>query len=72
MVGCALKRIGDLAYNHQTGACNTYLFPQERILICFSDDPSDERDRKCERLVSPYTQCTVKLRPNFEKIAQLK
>lgn len=48
IVGCELKRIGDLNYDFYAGACGTYNFPDERILLCFS-----EGNRvKCERSVS--------------------
>ena len=47
VVGCALKRIGDLSFEFYRGACGTFMFPQERILLCFAG--SDKR--KCERSV---------------------
>jgi len=47
VVGCGLKRIGDLNYDFSVGACGTYLFPQERILLCFGTSYKS----KCERSV---------------------
>ena len=47
MVGCELKRIGDLNYEFRKGACGTYNFPEERVMLCFSD----KYRSKCERLV---------------------
>ena len=44
-MGCELKRIGDLSYEFLLGACGTYLFPQERILLCFGQ----AHKNKCER-----------------------
>ena len=47
VVDCGLKRIGDLSYDFILGACGTFFFPQERIILCFSQSyPS-----KCERQV---------------------
>ena len=43
--GCGLKRIGDLSYDFYQGACGTYLMPDERILLCFSES----YQRQCER-----------------------
>ena len=45
IVGCELKRIGDLNYEFYEGTCGTYNFPEERILLCF---PSEKR-AECER-----------------------
>ena len=47
VVGCGLKRIGDLSYDFRLGACGTYRFPEERILLCFSE----AHKTKCERYV---------------------
>ena len=47
IVGCELKRIGDLNYEFYRGACGTYNFPQERVVLCFSESFRS----KCERLV---------------------
>ena len=35
IVDCRLKRIGDLNYSFDFGACGTFLFPEERIMFCF-------------------------------------
>ena len=48
VIGCGLKRIGDLSYSFTFGTCATYNFPTERILLCFSDS-NDEYLKKCER-----------------------
>ena len=45
VVGCELKRIGELSYEFYQGACGTYSLPEERILLCFSS----EARTKCER-----------------------
>ena len=45
VVDCGLKRIGDLNYDFYLGACETFRFPEERILLCFSD----AHKSKCER-----------------------
>ena len=45
VVGCGLKRIGDLSYEFYRGACGTFSFPQERIMLCFSISYK----KKCER-----------------------
>ena len=45
VIGCGLKRIGDLSNEFWYGTCATYLFPQERILLCF---PNSEQ-RACMR-----------------------
>ena len=47
IVGCELQRIGDLNYEFVMGACGTYNFPQERILLCFSF----AKKSGCERFV---------------------
>ena len=47
IVGCELKRIGDLNYDFYWGACGTYKFPEERVMLCFSYYSKS----KCERLV---------------------
>ena len=36
-MGCELKRVGDLNYEFYFGACGTFMFPDERILLCFSE-----------------------------------
>ena len=38
--GCNIKRIGNLEFDFSFGACNTYQFDVEKILLCFSDHPS--------------------------------
>ena len=45
VVGCGLKRIGDLTYDFYLGTCATYFFPDERILLCFSE----AQKSTCER-----------------------
>ena len=45
VIGCGLKRIGDLSYDFYFGACGTFFFPEERIFFCFSE----EYKNKCER-----------------------
>ena len=45
--GCELKRIGDLNYEFTMGACGTFLYPEERILLCFPY----AKLSGCERLV---------------------
>ena len=47
IIGCELQRIGDLNYEFLMGACGTYNFPQERILLCFSL----AKKSGCERFV---------------------
>ena len=45
IVGCELKRIGDLGYDFLQGTCAAYNYPQERILLCFAN----EKKTGCER-----------------------
>ena len=45
VIDCGLKRIGDLNYDFYWGTCATYSFPQERIMLCFSNSFTN----KCER-----------------------
>ena len=45
IIGCGLKRIGDLAYEFFAGACGTFLFPQQRIFLCFGSFNKN----KCQR-----------------------
>ena len=52
LVGCELKRIGDLSYEFCKGACGTYSLPEERIFLCFSN----EARTKCERLFKWYVK----------------
>ena len=47
VISCGLKRIGDLTYEFYAGACGTFLFPQERILLCFGKTNT----KKCQRYV---------------------
>merc|ERR1711917_132856 len=35
IIGCGLTRIGDLGYDFNAGACGTFLFPEQRIILCF-------------------------------------
>ena len=50
VIGCELKRIGDLNYEFHQGACGTFLFPKERVFLCFAK----ERKNKCERFSFIY------------------
>ena len=36
--GCSLDRVGDLPRSFGNGACGTYLFPEERVMLCFSSE----------------------------------
>ena len=45
VIGCELKRIGDLSYEFDRGACGTFKFPEERVMLCFSEAYRS----KCER-----------------------
>ena len=45
IVNCGLKSIGELPFEFHYGTCGTYLFPDERIFICFGDDDG----KKCQR-----------------------
>ena len=47
VVGCALKRSGDLNYDFMIGACGTFNFPEERVMLCFAHT----HNNKCERSV---------------------
>ena len=47
IVGCELKRVGDLYYEFTMGACGTFLYPEERILLCFAYANTSG----CEKLV---------------------
>ena len=33
---CELKRIGDLSFEFYWGACGTFKFPEERVMLCFA------------------------------------
>ena len=33
--GCNVKRVGTLEFDFKWGACNTYQFDMEKILLCF-------------------------------------
>ena len=33
--GCSLKRIGILPFDFYYGSCNTFAFPNEKVLLCF-------------------------------------
>jgi len=35
VVGCSLKRVGRLPFNLYYGSCNTFAFPEEKVLLCF-------------------------------------
>ena len=37
--GCNIKRIGNLEFDFNYGACNTYQFDVEKILFCFGGYP---------------------------------
>ena len=43
--GCELTRIGDLGFEFDGGACGTFKFPEERIMLCFAYSGT----RKCVR-----------------------
>ena len=45
VIDCRLTRIGDLNYSFASGACGTFLFPEERILFCFGDTHKSKCDR---------------------------
>ena len=36
VIGCELKRVGVLNYDFAVGACGTFNFPEERIMLCFA------------------------------------
>ena len=36
--GCSLDKVGDLPRHFDNGACGTYLFPEERVMLCFSSE----------------------------------
>ena len=38
IMGCSLKRVGDLPYELRYPACGTFRFPEERNMICFAWD----------------------------------
>ena len=40
-----MKRVGDLNYDFKYGACGTFNFPDQRILLCFSQ----AKKTRCER-----------------------
>ena len=35
---CQMTRIGDLPFDYYRGSCNTFLEPNPRVLLCFSDN----------------------------------
>ena len=45
VIGCELTRIGDLGFEFDGGACGTFKFPEERIMLCFAYSGT----RKCVR-----------------------
>ena len=49
IIGCGLETIGELPFEFIGGSCGTFLFPEERIILCFGDF---EIRTKCRRLVS--------------------
>ena len=57
VIDCELTRIGDLSFEFYWGACGTFKFPEERIMLCFAETGKTT----CERL-------TRKLESYFEKI----
>ena len=38
IVGCEMVRQSDLPFNFDRGACNTFEVPEEKVLMCFSND----------------------------------
>ena len=42
---CALKLVDELPFDFHYGTCGTYLFPDERIFLCFGD----KTGKKCRR-----------------------
>ena len=47
--GCSLDRVDDLPRDFDNGACGTYLFPEERVMLCFSWRAGSSEDN--------YSQC---------------
>ena len=52
IVGCELKRMGNLAFDHYYGACTTV--SESLIYLCFNDAPGDYK--KCRVATSPLGQ----------------
>ena len=38
VVGCEMIRQSDLPFNFDRGSCNTFQVPEEKVLMCFSED----------------------------------
>ena len=38
IVGCEMIRQFDLPFDFDRGSCNTFQIPDEKVLMCFSDD----------------------------------
>lgn len=47
VIDCELTRIGDLSFEFYWGACGTFKFPEERIMLCFAATGRNT----CERLI---------------------
>ena len=52
IIGCELKRVGSLAFDHYYGACTTV--SDSLIYLCFNDAPDDYK--KCRVATSPLGQ----------------
>ena len=58
--GCELTRIGDLGFEFDGGACGTFKFPEERIMLCFGYAGT----RKCVRYCYGPFFLRMQLLPN--------
>ena len=38
VVGCKMTRQSDLPFDFYGGSCNTFAVPEEKVLMCFSED----------------------------------
>ena len=45
IVNCGFEEIGELPFDYLVGSCGTFLFPDERIFLCFGD----RSRKKCHR-----------------------
>lgn len=75
VIGCGLKRIGDLSEDFWNGACGTYNFPDQRIMLCFGLDNRNKCQRYSFRIWSiwnePYHMGHIKLRAHSVKLRGL-
>ena len=46
---CSLRGVGQLPIDFDYGACGTFLFPEQRVMLCFRSLGSYESDRACYR-----------------------